>query len=177
MLIIGICGGSGAGKSSLCKRLREALSAKVDVQVISHDSYYKDISHLTLQERSQTNFDHPDSLDTPLLVQHITGLKNGKTMHIPTYDFSTHSRTSRTIKVIPTQVVIIEGILILASPALRSLFDISFFVESRADTRLARRITRDMKERGRTAESVIQQFQGTVQPMYEQWVAPTKKNS
>jgi len=175
MLIVGIAGGSGAGKTSLCKNLFDILTKKgVGVQVICHDSYYKDISHKSMEERDKTNFDHPDALDTDLLIEHIRQLKTGKPVNIPTYDFTTHSRTKKTIEVFPSEVIIIEGILILASEELLSEMDLSFFVESRPDTRLGRRIQRDVKARGRSMESVLTQFRETVQPMYEQWVGPTK---
>jgi len=170
-LIIGIAGGSGAGKSSLCKTLFNLLTKKGwQVQVICHDNYYKDISHLTLEERSKNNFDHPDSLDTELLVNHLKELKRGRSVRIPTYDFTTHSRTDVTVQINPAKVIIVEGILILENEPLRKTLDLSMFVESRSDTRLSRRIKRDVRERGRTMESVLSQFRNTVQPMYEQFV-------
>jgi len=175
MLVVGIAGGSGTGKTSLCKKVFDALTEKkVGIQVISHDSYYQDISHLTLEERCKTNFDHPQSLDTKLLVEHIYALKAGETVLVPIYDFTTHSRISKTVEVFPVDVLLVEGLLILQSDALRSTFDLSFFVDSRPDTRLARRIQRDVEERGRSLQSVLWQFRETVQPMYEKYVDPSK---
>ena len=171
--VIGICGGSGGGKSTLSKAVADELTSDTCC-VLIHDSYYKDISHLTLEERAKTNFDHPSSLDTSLLIQHVRDLKQGKKVEVPNYDFSTHMRTNVTTTVQPKPVVIVEGILIFSDPDLVKELDVKVFVDADSDVRLIRRLKRDMKERGRTVEQVIDQYQTTVKPMHEMFVEPSK---
>lgn len=171
--VIGIAGGSGGGKSTLSKAVADELTSDICC-VLIHDSYYKDISHLTLEERAKTNFDHPSSLDTSLLIQHVQDLKQGKTVEVPNYDFSTHMRTNVTTTVQPKPIVIVEGILIFSDPDLVKELDVKVFVDADADVRLIRRLKRDMKERGRTVEQVIDQYQTTVKPMHEKFVEPSK---
>jgi len=175
MLIIGIAGGSGSGKTTFSRKLNKTLAQQgVKNEIISHDSYYKDVSDQSFEDRITINFDHPDSLETSLLVRHIRSLRKGQTVQIPTYDFTTNRRASKTVEIPPQDIIIVEGILILASEELRRELDITFFLDARPDTRLTRRISRDVEERGRSMSSVLQQFRDTVQPMHEQWVEPTK---
>jgi len=175
MLIIGIAGGSGSGKTTFSRKLNKTLALQgVKNEIISHDSYYNDISDKSFKERSMTNFDHPDSLETSLLVRHIRSLRKGRTVQVPSYDFTTHRRTNKTVEIHPQEIIIVEGILILISEELRRELDITFFLDSRPDTRLTRRLSRDVDERGRSMSSVLQQFRDTVQPMHELWVEPTK---
>lgn len=155
--------------------LRE-LGGDENVNYILHDSYYKDQSHKTIEERAMTNFDHPDSLDTGLLIQHIQQLKAGETIQVPIYDFVTHSRTNKTIEMKPAKLILVEGILIFAShPQLVQELDIRVFVDAEADIRFIRRLQRDVAERGRTMESVVQQYHATVRPMHNEHVEPSKK--
>lgn len=175
-LIIGIAGGSGSGKTTLAAALVRELGASMAV-IITHDSYYKDISHLSLEERASTNFDHPSALDTPLLVHHLNLLRsNAETsIEVPIYDYTTHSRVkNETIRVELKPVIIVEGILIFAEEELLDLMDIKVFVDTEDDVRLARRIERDTVERHRTVQSVLQQYFKTVRPMHMQFVAATK---
>merc|ERR1719204_1434923 len=168
-------GGSGSGKTTFSRKLSRTLAQYgVSIETISHDSYYKDISDKSFEERSMTNFDHPDSLETSLLVRHILDLRKGRAVQIPTYDFTNHRRTCKTVEILPQEIIIVEGILIFVSEELRRELDITFFLDSRPDTRLTRRISRDVEERGRSMSSVLQQFRDTVQPMHEEWVEPTK---
>lgn len=176
IIVIGIAGGSGSGKTTLAKAIYENLGGD-NVTFISHDSYYKDISHLSFEERSEQNFDHPDSLDTQLLVEHIKALKNKEEVSIPTYDYSTHSRlTSK--EILPSRpIILVEGILIFTDPDLLELMDIRIFVDTDDDLRLIRRIQRDTIERGRSVKSVVQQYIKTVRPMHAQFVEPSMKNA
>jgi uridine kinase len=175
-VVIGIAGGSGSGKTTLVHAIIKALGSE-NLTVIPHDNYYKDLRHLTIEERAENNFDHPDSLDTPLLVEHIKLLKQRKPVKIPTYDFSSHTRKESLLDVVSSNVIIVEGILIFSDPALCELMDIKIFVETSDDIRLIRRITRDISERGRTFESVVQQYLKTVRPMHHKFVEPSKHNA
>eukprot|EP00980_Cylindrotheca_fusiformis_P005027 scaffold1062_cov130-Cylindrotheca_fusiformis.AAC.33 len=173
-IVLGIAGGTGAGKTTLAKAVFTQVGGAKNAVYLTHDHYYKDISHLTLEERSKTNFDHPDSLDTDLLVQHIRELKLGKTAALPNYDFATHSRTPITSLVHPKPIIIVEGILILTNVDLCNECDLKVFVDADNDTRVLRRISRDTVERGRTVDSIITQYQKHVKPMHAQWVEPSK---
>jgi uridine kinase len=171
---IGICGGSGAGKTTLAKAVYNSLKQE-NVAYLVHDNYYKDISHKSLEDRAKNNFDHPDSLDTELLIQHVKDLKNGSAAQVPTYDFATHMRKEEVKAVEPKKIILVEGILIFANDALVDQLDIKVFVDADADVRLLRRIVRDTSERGRTADQVLQQYEKTVKPMHEEFVEPSKK--
>lgn len=172
--VIGVAGGTGSGKSTLVRKLQEAFAEK-DVVTLSHDFYYKPHNDIPLEERRKLNYDHPQSFDTDRMVTHVEMLKNGIPVERPVYSFVDHTRLQQTIPVVPAKVLIVEGILIFDSKALRDLMDIKVFVDTDADLRLARRILRDVAERGRTMESVINQYIGTVKPMHEEFVEPSKK--
>ena len=171
--IIGIAGASGSGKTTIANRIHEAI--KTDAVLITHDAYYKDHPDLTLKERAAINFDHPDALETALLIQHLKDLKAGKTIELPQYDFTVHQRKKSTTTVKPVSMVLVEGILIFTDPALRALFDIKVFVDTDPDICLARRIRRDVETRGRTLDSVLNQYISTVKPMYHEFVEPSKR--
>lgn len=175
VIVVGIAGGSGSGKTTLAHAIYEDLGAQ-NITLLSHDAYYRDISHLTLEQREKQNFDHPDSLETSLLVEHIKQLKNGFAVHIPTYDYATHSR-KQDVKAIPRPIILIEGILILSDKDLRDLMDIKIFVDTDDDLRLIRRIQRDTGERGRSVNSVVTQYLTTVRPMHIAYVEPSKRNA
>ena len=176
MLVIGIAGGTGSGKTTFTEALVNIFGEKVTV--IHHDNYYKVLDNLSYEERFKVNYDHPDSFDTDLMIEHIKKLKNGKSVDEPVYDYTVHNRDkSKTIRLEPTEIIIIDGILILAEKELCDLMDLKIFVDTDADTRLGRRILRDMSERGRSIESVLTQYQTTVKPMHEQFVEPSKKNA
>ncbi|MFO7171390.1 MAG: uridine kinase [Bacillota bacterium] len=171
--VIAIAGGSGSGKTSLARRIVEALPDHV--VLLSHDMYYRDNRHLSYEERCRLNYDHPDSFDNELFYQHIAELKAGRPIERPCYNFSTHLREDRTVTVYPREIILVEGILVLASPELRSLYDLRVYVDTDADVRVLRRIRRDLTERGRSLESVIQQYLETVKPMHEAFVEPSKR--
>lgn len=173
--IIGIAGGTASGKSLVSKKVFEESSLYGSVVVIKMDDYYKDLSNLSLEERAQINYDHPNSFDIDLLVDHINKLKNGESINKPIYDFSIHNRTNETDLISPVNVVIIEGILIFAIPEIRELFDIKLFVDTPDDIRFIRRLKRDIKKRGRDVESVITQYLETVRPMHHLFVEPSKQ--
>ncbi len=173
-LVIGIAGGSGSGKTTVARMILEKVGGE-HITYLPHDAYYKDNSHLPLEERARINYDHPDSLETDLLVKHILALKEGKPVERPVYDFSTHSRTSQTIRLDPKPIIMVEGILIFAEPELRKLFDIKIFVDTDSDIRFIRRLVRDINERGRTMEAVIEQYRNTVRPMHMEFVEPSKR--
>lgn len=173
-IIIGIAGGTGSGKSTVTNEIYHALP-KESIAKIELDSYYKDQSSLTYEERLKTNYDHPDAFDTDLLISHLEDLKIGKSIEKPVYDFEEYNRKSATIKVDPRDVIILEGILILVEPKIREMLDIKVFVDTDADVRIIRRIQRDIKERGRTIDSVIEQYLNVVRPMHLQFVEPTKR--
>jgi uridine kinase len=174
ILIIGVAGGTASGKTTVVQAILDRVGRE-RIAYIQHDSYYKDLSHLPLEERRKFNFDHPDALDTPLLVQHLKELRAGHPVQVPEYDFATYCRLSQTRTVYPRPVVIVEGILILTEPALRELIDLKIYVDTDADLRLIRRIQRDIAERGRTVESVIEQYLATVRPMHLEFVEPSKR--
>ena len=174
--IIGIAGGTGSGKSTLTARLREHFGEN-EVSVINHDSYYKRHDEMTYEERCKLNYDHPDSFDTALLVEHLQALRRGESVQVPVYDYTVHNRSDRTETVAPAPVVIVEGILIFASPELCDLMDLKVFVDTDADVRILRRIVRDVKSRGRTLDSVVTQYLATVKPMHEQFVEPSKRKA
>ncbi len=170
--MIGVVGGSGAGKTTLVWGLADRLGA--DVSVLWFDEYYHDLVHLTPDERALVNYDHPDSLDVDLLVSHLDGLLAGRPAEVPVYDFTTHTRTGTTRRVDPRPVIVVDGILVLAFPVIRERLDVSVFVEAPAEVRLARRLDRDVRERGRTPESVRTQFAATVAPMHDAFVSPCR---
>lgn len=172
--VIGVAGGTGSGKSTLVRKLQEAF-VQEDVITLSHDYYYKSHNDIPLEERRKLNYDHPQSFDTGMLIAHVEMLKNGIPVERPVYSFVEHNRMLETIPVIPAKVLIVEGILIFDSKPLRDLMDIKVFVDTDADIRLARRILRDVRERGRSMESVINQYVSTVKPMHEEFVEPSKK--
>lgn len=175
VLVIGIAGGTGSGKTTITQKLVERFG--LDVSVIKHDNYYKAHHDMTYEERAKLNYDHPDSLETDLLIKHIKELKKGHEIDCPVYDFTVHDRSDEVIKVKPTKVLIVEGILIFQNIELKKQMDIKIFVDTDADVRILRRIMRDVKERGRTLDSVINQYLTTVKPMHEQYVEPSKKNA
>lgn len=172
--IIGVAGGTGSGKSTLVKRLQEAFREE-DVATLCHDYYYKAHPELTYEERTRLNYDHPQAFDTDMLVEHVRALKNNVPIEHPVYSFVEHNRTDETVSVKPSKVIIIDGILIFENKELRELMDIKVFVDTDADIRLARRILRDVRDRGRSMESVINQYTSTVKPMHEEFVEPSKR--
>ena len=174
-ILLGVAGGSGSGKTTVVRRIIEALGAAGDVAVIHHDSYYRDASGLAPDQRAVINYDHPDSLETELLIQHLEALLRGAPIDVPVYDFKNHVRTGETELVEPRPVVIVDGILILWDRALRDLMDVKIFVDADADVRLARRLRRDVQERGRNPESVLDQYMETVRPMHLEFVEPSKR--
>jgi uridine kinase len=175
-LTIGICGGTGSGKTTIVQRIQQALCPE-SAQVLEQDNYYKDLPDLPLDERARQNFDHPDSIDSALLVEHVRRLRSGQAIDRPVYDFTVHRRKAETVRMEPRPALIVEGILIFENRALRELFDIKIFVDTDADIRFIRRLGRDIRERGRTAESVIQQYLTTVRPMHLEFVEPSKRHA
>jgi len=175
ILVIGIAGGTGSGKTTLMKNLIAQFSDVVTV--LSHDNYYKRHDELTYEERCLLNYDEPDALETDLMARHLDQLRRGETISCPVYDFTVHNRSEETISITPSPVIIVEGILIFENQPLRDLMDIRIFVDTDADVRLCRRIKRDVNKRGRTLESVLLQYQQTVKPMHDQYVEPSKKHA
>ncbi len=173
-LTIGITGGSGSGKTTVSRKIIESVGSQ-NIVYIEQDSYYKDLSHLSIEERAKNNFDHPASMDLDLMLKHIKQLKSGKKIEKPLYDYTIHSRKKETIIVEPKKVIIVEGILIMEPKELRDLLDVKIFVEAPSDIRFTRRLLRDLQERGRSAESVVEQYLTTVRPMYKAFVSPTKE--
>lgn len=173
-LVIAIAGGSGSGKTTVAQVILQRVG-RDRIAFLQHDSYYKDLSGLAPAQRDEVNFDHPDSLETELLIEHIVSLRDGKAVQVPIYDFSTDSRTNKTFTVQPCRVILVEGILIFAEPELRKLFDVKIFVDTDADLRFIRRLERDITERGRTTQSVIEQYTHTVRPMHLEFVEPSKR--
>ena len=169
--VLGLAGGSGAGKTTLVDGLTSRLGD--EASVLWFDEYYHDLAHLPVERRAVVNYDHPDSLDEALLVNHLDGLLAGRAVDVPIYDFATHTRTGRTRRVEPRPVVVVDGILVLAAPELRRRLDLAVFVDAPVEIRLARRMDRDVRERGRTAASVQAQFEATVAPMHEAFVGPS----
>ncbi|AXT19559.1 uridine kinase [Flavobacteriaceae bacterium AU392] len=173
MLVIGITGGTGCGKTTIVNQILKEFPKK-EVGVVSQDAYYKDNSHLSYNERVKINFDHPDSIDFDLLVEHLKVLKAGKAIHQPVYSFVEHNRTNNTIKILPKKVMIIEGILVLTNPDLRNMIDIKVYVNTDSDERLIRRLKRDTSEIGRDLDEVLSRYQTTLKPMHEQFIEPTR---
>lgn len=173
-LVIGLAGGTGSGKTTVAQVILQRVGAQ-RIAYLPHDAYYRDFSHLPQADRDGINWDHPDSLETPLLIEHLQALKAGRAIDFPIYDFTTHRRTTETKHVEPQPIILVEGILIFADPGLRELFDVKIFVDTDADLRFIRRMERDMAERGRTLESVIQQYLRTVRPMHLEFVEPSKR--
>lgn len=174
MLILGIAGGSGSGKTTIARKIAASLSAD-DVAILEHDAYYRDRQDLSFEARCQVNYDHPSSLETELLVAHLRALRRGETIHAPIYDFTSHTRSAEFRVVRPMPVLIVEGILVFVEPALRDLFDIKVFVDTDADIRAFRRIRRDLEQRGRSFQSVREQYYATVRPMHLEFVEPSKR--
>ena len=175
ILVIGIAGGSGSGKTTLMKNLTKGFGDQITV--LSHDNYYRAHDDLPFEQRSKLNYDHPDSFETDLMIEHLKELKAGRPIECPVYDYTIHNRTEETVTIVPKSVIIVEGILIFENKALCDLMDIKVFVDTDADVRLIRRIKRDVAKRGRSLESVLTQYLTTVKPMHEQFVEPSKKNA
>jgi uridine kinase len=173
-LVVGIAGATGSGKTTVARRLTEALP-RGSVALLQHDSYYRDRADLSYEQRCELNFDHPESLETPLMVEHLQQLRAGKAVRVPIYDFTTHRRLPDTDRLEPGPVVVVEGILVLADPDLRAMLDIKVFVDTDADIRVFRRIRRDIEQRGRSFDSVRKQYYSTVRPMHQQFVEPSKR--
>jgi uridine kinase len=173
-IVIGVAGGSGSGKTTVVRRIVDTLG-NADVTVLEHDRYYRDHPELRLEERAALNYDHPDSLETNLLVEHVQALKTGRSVDVPVYDFARYARQATRDRLSPGTPVIIEGILIFADAELRSLMDVKVFVDTDDDTRFIRRLRRDVSERGRTMDSVIDQYLRTVKPMHLEFVEPSKR--
>ena len=175
IMILGIAGGTGSGKTTITRKLIQRFGG--DVSVIHHDNYYKAHHDMPYEERAKLNYDHPDSFDTDLLIRDLRQLKKGRTIQCPVYDYSIHDRTDRTVTIRPTRVVVVEGILIYESRELCREMDIKIYVDTDADVRILRRIVRDVRDRGRSLESVIDQYLTTVKPMHEQFVEPSKRRA
>ena len=173
-MIIGICGGTGSGKTTVANKILESVNAR-DVIFLQQDSYYRDLKDMPLDSRALANFDHPDALDNDLMVAHVRKLKAGQTVELPLYDFRTHTRRRETLTTQPKPIVIVEGILVFAEPRLLAEMDIKVFVDTPDDIRFIRRLRRDIAERGRTVESVIEQYEATVRPMHLQFIEPSKR--
>lgn len=173
-IVIGVAGGTGSGKTTVANEILRRVGAE-HVACIPHDAYYRDLGRLPLAQRDQVNFDHPDSLETELLVEHLKALRGERAVEIPVYDFTTHTRTGQTRRVEPAPVILVEGILIFAEPALRELLDVRLYVDTDADVRFIRRLRRDVEERGRSVESVCDQYLSTVRPMHLEFVEPSKR--
>ena len=173
ILVIGIAGGSGSGKTTLVRNLTEKFSGQITV--ISHDNYYKRHDEMTYEERCQLNYDEPAAFETDLMVRQLQQLRRGEAIDCPVYDFTVHNRSDDVTRIVPSRVILVEGILIFADPELRQLMDIRIFVDTDADIRICRRMKRDVNKRGRSLESVIWQYQQTVKPMHEKYVEPSKK--
>ncbi len=173
-LVIGIAGGSGSGKTTVAQEILKRVGPD-QIAFLQHDSYYKDLNGLPPTQRAEVNFDHPNSLETDLLIEHILALRDGRDVEVPIYDFSIHSRTDKTFVVRPRRVILVEGILIFVESRLRALFDVKIFVDTDPDLRFIRRLQRDITERGRTTEAVIKQYQATVRPMHLEFAEPSKR--
>lgn len=175
-VFVGLAGGSGSGKSTVMDRVLDAVG-RDNVAVLDHDAYYRDLAHLSLVQRAAQNFDHPDSLETELLCDHLDALRVGESIEKPVYDFTTHSRATESLTIAPRPVVLVEGILVLADPDLVKRLDLRVFVRADDDIRLVRRIRRDLAERGRSIESVLTQYESTVRPMYMKYVQPSMRHA
>ena len=173
-IIIGVAGGTGSGKTTVAHRILDRVGTE-NIAYVPHDAYYKSLAHLSPEERDTYNFDHPDALETSLMVEHLKKLRNSQPVDIPVYDFKTHTRTGEKLRVNPAPIILVEGILIFAEPDLRKMFDVKLFVDTAADIRLIRRLRRDVQERGRTFESVIKQYLRTVRPMHLEFAEPSKR--
>jgi uridine kinase len=173
-IILGIAGGSGSGKTTVARSIIELIGAE-RIAYLEHDNYYRDLSHMSLEERAQVNFDHPDSLETSLMVEHIKALKAGQSINKPVYSYKSHARTEHVIPVSPQPLIIVEGIMVLENAELRSLMDIKLFVDTEDDVRLVRRLRRDITERGRSLEHVLGQYEATVRPMHLTFVLPSRR--
>ncbi len=173
-ILIGITGGTGSGKTTVAEAIHSAFEGN-SITMIMQDSYYKDQSHITFEERLKTNYDHPHSIDMDHLIRDLKSLMSGQSIDMPVYDFAEHTRKSETIKIVPTDIIIVEGILVLDDKNLRDLLDIKIYVDTDADIRILRRMQRDINERGRSMESVINQYLNVVRPMHEQFTEPTKR--
>ena len=173
ILVIGIAGGTGSGKTTLTRKLKERFGP--DVSVVYHDNYYKKHVGMTYDQRAALNYDHPDAFDTELMIEHLDALRRGEAIRCPVYDYSIHNRSEQTVEVVPTKVILVEGILIFENKALRDRMDIKIFVDTDADVRILRRILRDVKERGRSLDSVVSQYLTTVKPMHQQFVQPSRQ--
>ena len=173
-IVIGIAGGSGSGKTTVANEILNKVGAH-RIAFLPHDAYYRELAHLPLAQREQVNFDHPNSIETELLISHIKSLLDGEAIELPIYDFTTHSRTGESIHVEPKKIILVEGILIFAEAELREMFDMKLFVDTDSDIRFMRRLERDIAERGRTVDSVIRQYQATVRPMHLEFVEPSKR--
>ncbi|WP_294373988.1 uridine kinase [uncultured Clostridium sp.] len=175
VMIIGIAGGSGSGKTTLAQKIKEVFGDKISI--LCHDYYYKSNEGIPMEERKKLNYDHPDSFDTNLLIEHLKRLKQGEAINHPVYSFVEHTRLNETVEVIPTKVIIVEGILIFENKELCDLMDIKVFVDTDGDIRIIRRLLRDVKERGRGLDSVVNQYLSTVKPMHEEFVEPSKRRA
>ena len=175
-MIIGICGGTGSGKTTVARRILENVSDE-QVVYLQQDSYYRNLGDMPLELRRQINFDHPDALDNDLFVNHLKALRAGEAIEMPVYDFTTHTRRSKTVHIEPKPIIIVEGILVFADAALRGLMDVKIFVDTADDLRFIRRLQRDVTERGRSVETVIRQYLDTVRPMHQQFVEPSKRHA
>jgi len=173
-VVIGVAGGTGSGKSTVAREILRRAGTE-QISLIQHDAYYKDLGDLPPAQRAMQNFDHPDALDNELLIAHLMELKAGRTVKMPVYDFTTHTRTAEVRRVEPRRVILVEGILIFADVALRRIMDVKIYVDTDADIRFIRRLERDLAERGRTMESVIRQYMATVRPMHQEFVEPSKR--
>jgi uridine kinase len=175
-IVIAVAGGTGSGKTTVANEILRRVGER-HIAYIPHDAYYRDLAHLPPPLRAQVNFDHPSSLETELLVEHLRGLRSGRSVKIPVYDFTTHSRSEATRLVEPAPIVLVEGILVLCEPALRELFDAKLYVDTDADVRFIRRLRRDIEERGRSVSSVCDQYMTTVRPMHLEFVEPSKRHA
>lgn len=173
-VIVGVAGGTGSGKTTVSNAILDRVGAQ-RIAYIQHDNYYRDAAHLTLEERTEINYDHPDSLETDLLIEHLYELRKGNIVEMPTYSFTRHTRRDETEQVNPRPVILVEGILIFAEAPLRNLFDVKIYVDTEADIRFIRRLRRDTNERGRSVETVIDQYLSTVRPMHKEFVEPSKR--
>lgn len=175
-LVIGICGGTGSGKTTITERIISALSPE-SVLILQQDHYYKNFPHLSFEERARQNFDHPDAFDNSLFIEHVRQLREGCAIDRPVYDFTKHERAVQTVRMNPSPALILEGILLFENKALRELMDIKIFVDTDADLRFIRRLARDIRERGRTVDSVVSQYLATVRPMHLEFVEPSKRHA
>jgi len=175
-VVVGVAGGTGSGKTTVAAEILRRAGTD-HISLIQHDAYYKDLSDLPVAQRAMQNFDHPDALDNDLLIAHLKELKAGRPVEVPIYDFTTHARTTRTLRVESHRVILLEGILIFSDQALRRLMDVRIYVDTDADIRFIRRLQRDIAERGRTMESVIHQYLATVRPMHQEYVEPSKRHA